>query len=154
MVRGFIASRSSRHCGHGRKAASPLSGNIYLSSVMTALWFYWENPWKVLLQNQRSFEIFPRAMAEERGTILWSRSWIKLRNEKQDVTTTRGNWRFPLYPSRYILTYHPLYFFIHSGPQCGSRSSCGKDLCIGYLTFSLGKFSKLEAFELHCSHFA
>lgn len=55
MIRGFIVSKNSRHYANGRKATSPFSGNIYLSWVMTALWFYCENPWKVLLQNQLSF---------------------------------------------------------------------------------------------------
>lgn len=156
MIRGFIVSKSSRHYANGREAAFPFSGNIYLSWVMTALWFYWENPWKVLLQNRLSFEIFPRTMAQERGTILWSRSLIKLGSEKRDVITMRGNWLSFTWsiPSHCILTWYPLHFFIHSGLQWGSYSSCGKALCICCLTCSPGKFSKLGAFELYCSYLA
>lgn len=120
VARGFIASRSI----HGREAAYPLSGNIFLSSVMTALWFHWENSWKVLLQNQLSFQIFLRLRARERGTILWSISWIKLRSEKWDVIPWEQMDFFPLDSSYRMLTWHALCFFSRQGPQHGSHSCC------------------------------
>lgn len=72
----------------GEEAGFSHSGNISLSSAMTALWFYHESPWMVLLQNQLSFDIYPRAMAQDRGITLWSRTRIKLRSEKWCVITT------------------------------------------------------------------
>ena len=104
----------------------------------------------------RLLRYFQGQWHRKRGTILWSRSLIKLGSGKRDVITMRGNWLSFTWsiPSHCILTCYPLHFFIRNGPQWGSYSSCGKDLCVCCLTCSPGKFSKLGAFELHCSYLA
>lgn len=52
----------------------------------------------------------------------------------------------PLYPQRSFIVF---FFFIRSGPQCGSCPFCGRELWVLFDILSWEIF-KVRALELHC----
>lgn len=103
MIRGFIVSKNSRHYANGRKATFPFSGNIYLSWVMTALWFYCKKSMEGAFTKSTVFWDVSKGNGTGKGNHILkqklNKTWEwKMRCRYHEGKLTFFSWFFPLHP--------------------------------------------------------